>query len=90
MIAYMNIVFERLQSCDYIDCCIFILQLLSDVEEHLDVTIEAVEPDMKVPINEFDGKVTYGQKRKTGIDDADKQIMRDCACFNPFPHNDTF
>ena len=44
----------------------FCLQLRSDVEEHLDVTIDVIEPDMKVPINEFDGKVTYGQRRKLG------------------------
>ncbi|XP_052816444.1 ATP-dependent RNA helicase DDX1-like [Mya arenaria] len=46
-------------------CCIWYNepQLLSDVEEHLDITIDKVEPEMKVPINEFDGKVTYGQKR---------------------------
>lgn len=49
-------------------CCIWYNepQLLSDVEEHLDVTIDQVEPDMKVPVNEFDGKVTYGQRRKLG------------------------
>jgi ATP-dependent RNA helicase DDX1 len=43
-----------------------IFQLLADVEEHLDITIDQVEPDIKVPVNEFDGKVTYGQKRKLG------------------------
>lgn len=49
-------------------CCIWYNepQLRIDVEEHLDVTIDLIEPDMKVPINEFDGKVTYGQKRKAG------------------------
>ena len=36
------------------------------MEEHLDVTIDVIEPDMKVPINEFDGKVTYGQRRRAG------------------------
>lgn len=47
-------------------CCIWYNepQILGDVEEHLDITIEQIEPDMKVPLNEFDGKVTYGQKRK--------------------------
>jgi len=44
------------------------VQLLADVEDHLDITIETTEPDMKVPVNEFDGKVTYGQKRRnTGM-----------------------
>lgn len=43
-----------------------LLQLLSDIQEHLDITIDLVQPDMKVAINEFDGKVTYGQRRKVG------------------------
>ena len=30
------------------------------------MTIDCIEPDMKVPINEFDGKVTYGQRRRGG------------------------
>jgi ATP-dependent RNA helicase DDX1 len=38
-------------------------QFVADVEEHLGETITAVEKDMKVPINEFDGKVVYGEKR---------------------------
>ncbi|XP_052229582.1 ATP-dependent RNA helicase DDX1-like isoform X2 [Dreissena polymorpha] len=47
-------------------CCIWYNepQLLADVEDHLDITIDQIQPDIKVPINEFDGKVTYGQKRK--------------------------
>ena len=46
--------------------CVFLLfvQLKADVEEHLDVTIDLVEPDFKIPVNEFDGKVTYGQKKR--------------------------
>ncbi|GFR65853.1 ATP-dependent RNA helicase DDX1 [Elysia marginata] len=53
---------------DYGGCCIWYDEpkLMSDVEEHLDVTIDRIQPDMKVPINEFDGKVTYGDKRKAG------------------------
>ncbi|KAL4234932.1 ATP-dependent RNA helicase ddx1 [Mactra antiquata] len=49
-------------------CCIWYNepQLLADVEEHLDITIDQIKPDMKVPINEFDGKVTYGQVRRAG------------------------
>ncbi|KAK6184601.1 hypothetical protein SNE40_007044 [Patella caerulea] len=49
-------------------CCIWYNepQLLSDIEEHLDITIDKIDPDMKVPINEFDGKVSYGQRRKAG------------------------
>ncbi|XP_061097976.1 ATP-dependent RNA helicase DDX1 [Conger conger] len=41
-------------------------ELLSDIEEHLKCTITQCEPDIKVPLDEFDGKVTYGQRRATG------------------------
>ena len=44
----------------------FFFQYLIDIQEHLDVTIDKVSPNMKVPVNEFDGKVTYGQRRKVG------------------------
>ncbi|WAR11386.1 DDX1-like protein, partial [Mya arenaria] len=37
--------------------------LLCDEDKHLDITIDKVEPEMKVPVDEFDGNVTYGQKR---------------------------
>lgn len=37
---------------------------MADIEEHLNVTIQQVGPDLKVPKDEFDGKVVYGQKRK--------------------------
>ncbi|KAG5330852.1 DDX1 helicase, partial [Acromyrmex heyeri] len=40
-------------------------QYLADIEDHLNVTIQQVGPDIKVPMNEFDGKVTYGEKRMT-------------------------
>lgn len=36
---------------------------LADIEDHLNVTIAQVGSDIKVPLNEFDGKVTYGEKR---------------------------
>ncbi|XP_032665777.1 ATP-dependent RNA helicase Ddx1 [Odontomachus brunneus] len=36
---------------------------LADIEDHLNVTIQQVGMDIKVPLNEFDGKVTYGEKR---------------------------
>ncbi|XP_063907941.1 ATP-dependent RNA helicase Ddx1 [Zophobas morio] len=47
-------------------CCIWYNepQYLADIEEHLNVTIQQIEPDLKVPHDEFDGKVVYGQKRK--------------------------
>lgn len=38
-------------------------QYLAEIEDHLNVTIQQVGPDIKVPMNEFDGKVTYGEKR---------------------------
>ncbi|XP_011173461.1 ATP-dependent RNA helicase Ddx1 [Solenopsis invicta] len=38
-------------------------QYLADIEDHLNVTIQQVSSDIKVPTNEFDGKVTYGEKR---------------------------
>uniref|UniRef100_A0A4W3HZF6 ATP-dependent RNA helicase n=1 Tax=Callorhinchus milii TaxID=7868 RepID=A0A4W3HZF6_CALMI len=41
-------------------------QLLSDIEEHLNVIISQVEPDLKIPVDEFDGKVVYGKKKAAG------------------------
>ncbi|XP_031696357.1 ATP-dependent RNA helicase DDX1-like, partial [Anarrhichthys ocellatus] len=41
-------------------------ELLSDVEEHLKCTITQCEPDIKVPVDDFDGKVTYGQRKALG------------------------
>lgn len=40
--------------------------MLSDIEEHLKCTITQCEPDIKVPVDDFDGKVTYGQRRALG------------------------
>lgn len=47
-------------------CCIWYDEpkLLNEIQEHLDITIDKVQPDMKIPVFEFDGKVTYGQKRR--------------------------
>ncbi|XP_048386374.1 ATP-dependent RNA helicase DDX1 [Stegostoma tigrinum] len=42
------------------------VQLLSEIEEHLNVIITQVEPDLKIPVDEFDGKVVYGKKRAAG------------------------
>ncbi|KAM6954207.1 ATP-dependent RNA helicase DDX1 [Aplochiton taeniatus] len=41
-------------------------ELLSDVEEHLKCTITQCEADIKVPLDDFDGKVTYGQRKARG------------------------
>ena len=38
-------------------------QYLGDIEEHLGVTIDQVDTSLKIVASEFDGKVTYGQKR---------------------------
>ena len=47
-------------------CCIWYNepQYLGDIEEHLGVTIQQVEKDLKIAVDEFDGKVVYGAKRK--------------------------
>lgn len=58
---------------------------MGDIEEHLGCTIQQVAADMKVPQNEFDGKVVYGQKRlNTGSNYQDhvkqlKPIVDDLA-----------
>lgn len=47
-------------------CCIWYNepQYLADIEEHLGVTIDQVDTSLKIATDEFDGKVTYGQKRR--------------------------
>ena len=50
-------------------CCIWFNepQFLADIEDHLNVTLDVISPDMKVPVNQLDGKVTYGQRaQRTG------------------------
>ncbi|MCJ8750037.1 hypothetical protein PDJAM_G00194460 [Pangasius djambal] len=41
-------------------------ELLGEIEDHLKCTITQCEPDIKVPVDEFDGKVAYGQRRAAG------------------------
>lgn len=51
---------------------------MAEIEEHLGCTIQQVEKDIKVPMNDFDGKVTYGQKRLntgSGYVDHVKQLV---------------
>ncbi|XP_039489643.1 ATP-dependent RNA helicase Ddx1 [Drosophila santomea] len=45
-------------------CCIWYNEpnLLAEVEDHLNITIQQVDKAMEVPVNDFDGKVVYGQK----------------------------
>lgn len=40
----------------------FLLQMLAEIEDHLNITIQQVDKEMQVPVNEFDGKVVYGEK----------------------------
>lgn len=54
-----------------------VFKYLGEIEEHLNVTIQQIGTDMKVPLNEFDGKVTYGEKQKntgTGYVDHVNQL----------------
>lgn len=37
-------------------------QYLADIEDHLNITIQQVDKNMKVPLNEFDGKVSCAIK----------------------------
>ncbi|XP_022673538.1 ATP-dependent RNA helicase DDX1-like [Varroa destructor] len=48
-------------------CCIWYNEqnYLAEIEEHLKDTIMQVDKELDVPADEFDGKVTYGAKRKT-------------------------
>jgi ATP-dependent RNA helicase DDX1 len=47
-------------------CCIWFDEMyyLDEAEEHLGCTIDQIPRTLEVPINEFDGKVIYGEKRK--------------------------
>lgn len=48
-------------------CCIWYneIQLLADIEEHLNCIISEIGSDFKLEVNEFDGKVVYGAKQST-------------------------
>lgn len=46
--------------------------MLADVEDHLNITIGQVDKNLQVPLNEFDGKVIYGEKvTKSGTEYKD-------------------
>lgn len=49
-------------------CCIWYNEpiLVGEIEEHLGVSIPEVGADLNVPLDEFDGKVVYGAKKKLG------------------------
>ncbi|XP_055628794.1 ATP-dependent RNA helicase Ddx1 [Toxorhynchites rutilus septentrionalis] len=46
-------------------CCMWYDEMayLAEIEDHLNVTIQQIDKSIKVPLNDFDGKVTYGEKR---------------------------
>lgn len=46
-------------------CCIWLdeLSMLGDIENHLKCTIQEINSDFKIQVDEYDGKVVYGAKR---------------------------
>ncbi|XP_068148443.1 ATP-dependent RNA helicase Ddx1 [Drosophila tropicalis] len=61
-------------------CCIWYNEpnLLAEVEDHLNITIQQVDKSIDVPVNDFDGKVVYGQKNLslgTGYKDHVEQLV---------------
>lgn len=44
-----------------------LFQYLSEIEEHLGVTVPEVDNNFDIPVNEFDGKITYGEKKGGGV-----------------------
>jgi ATP-dependent RNA helicase DDX1 len=57
-------------------------RFLAEIEDHLNVTIQQVEPDIKVPMDEFDGKVTYGQKRQQTGSDYENHVAQMAPAVN--------
>ncbi|RWS06321.1 ATP-dependent RNA helicase Ddx1-like protein [Dinothrombium tinctorium] len=49
-------------------CCIWYneMEILAEVEEMLNCTIQTIDSNFKIEVNEFDGKVVYGQKKQAG------------------------
>jgi len=61
-------------------CCMWYNEkmYLGEIEDHLNITITQIENDLKVPVNDFDGKVVYGEKRKntgSGYKDHVQQLV---------------
>lgn len=51
---------------------------MAEIEDHLNITIQQVDKNMSVPLNDFDGKVVYGQKNLstgTGYKDHVQQLI---------------
>lgn len=52
--------------------------MLAEIEDHLNITITQVDQNMQVPLNEFDGKVVYGEKllnKGTNYEDHVQQLQ---------------
>lgn len=47
-------------------CCIWYNEMhyLDEIEDHLGCTIAQIDSNLEIPVNEFDGKVVYGEKRQ--------------------------
>ncbi|XP_023300503.2 ATP-dependent RNA helicase Ddx1 [Lucilia cuprina] len=61
-------------------CCIWYNEknLLAEIEDHLNITIQQVDKSLAVPLNDFDGKVVYGEKNLntgTGYKDHVEQLQ---------------
>lgn len=51
---------------------------MAEIEDHLNITIQQVDKSMAVPVNDFDGKVVYGEKNLntgTGYKDHVEQLV---------------
>lgn len=68
-------------------CCKWIdeLEMLSDIEDHLKCSIQEIDKDFKLQVDEYDGKVVYGAKRLSrtttyeGHVEQLKSIVRDLS-----------
>lgn len=52
--------------------------MLAEIEDHLNITITQVDQNMEVPLNEFDGRVVYGEKllnKATNYEDHVEQLQ---------------
>jgi len=50
-------------------CCVWFNEIfyLEEIEDHLGCTIQQIPNTLDMPINEFDGKVVYGDKRSINV-----------------------
>ena len=59
-----NLINKNFHIFEFVKSLYSSFQYIADIEEHLGVTIDQVGVDLKIPVNEFDGKVTYGKKQR--------------------------